>query len=104
MPAEDAQKSEVHHTTADADGSPAAAGDRKATRQVGTDASRQTPKVIPEPPSPNTQIIRDDSDAGGPITILSDDPDLIPPKPPVDPFPTERTPEIDPPRPPAKPS
>jgi hypothetical protein len=98
MSASDAQKSEIHTSTADAGTSPHAAGDRETTRSdAGRDLSHESPKLIPEPPSPNTEIIRDDSDAGGPIVILSDDPDLIPPKVPKDPFPTDRTPQIDPP-------
>jgi hypothetical protein len=92
-----AQKSEVHTSTADAESSPTSSGDRETTHDLGRDGPHESPKMSPEPPSSNTEIIRDDSDAGGPIVILSDDPDLIPPKAPKDPFPTDRKPEIDPP-------
>lgn len=45
----------------------------------------------------HTIIIRDDTDDGGPLVIVSDDPDLNPPRASQNPFPTDGTPEIDPP-------
>jgi hypothetical protein len=93
----DAQKSEVHDTTADASTSPTSQGDRATTRHAGGDKSRETPKQQPEDLSPDTRIVRDDTSEGGPLVVESDDPDLNPPRTPKDPFPTDRKPEIDPP-------
>ena len=42
-------------------------------------------------------IVRDDTDVGGPLVIVSDDPALDTRGLPADPFPTDGTPEIDPP-------
>jgi len=42
----------------------------------------------------HTIIIRDDTDDGGPLVIVSDDPDLNPPRASQNPFPTDGTPEI----------
>ena len=92
----DAQKSEVHDTTADASTSPTAAGDRQTTQRVAN--APETPhdhRNIPAP-SPGTTINDDAAEDGGPIVITSDDPDLNPPRVPSDPFPTDGTPEIDP--------
>jgi hypothetical protein len=97
MSSSDAQKSEVHDTTADADASPTSSGDQATTRKSGTDKSRETPKRELEGLSPGTRIVRDDTSDGGPLVVESNDPDLNPPRTPKDPFPTERTPEIDPP-------
>ena len=99
MSASDAQKSEVHATTADASTSPAGPADQDATRrpvypgQVAADTSRRPIDPMP----PGTQVVCDDTDEGGPLVVKSDDPDLNPPRVTKDPFPTERTPEIDPP-------
>ena len=99
MSASDPQKSEVHATTADASTSPTAPADQDATRrqahpgQTTADASRRPIDPMP----PGTQVVRDDTDEGGPLVVKSDDPDLNPPRVTKDPFPTERTPEIDPP-------
>ena len=97
MSSSDAQKSEVHDTSADAGSSPASRGDRDTTLASGTDKTRPTPKRELEGLSPDTHIVRDDTDDGGPLVVESNDPDLNPPQTPKDPFPTERTPEIDPP-------
>ena len=94
---QDPQKSEVHESTADASTSPTAAGDSRTTRQQPGQRRRTTPKRHPEPLSPDTTIVQDDSDDGGPIVVESADPELNPPQTPKDPFPTNRTPEIDPP-------
>ena len=95
MSVSDAQKSEIHQTTADASTSPTAANDEAPTRSAG---KHTTPwnqsKLVPEPPI-NATIVKDDTDAGGPLVIKSDDPDLNPPRAPIDPFPTLGTPEID---------
>ncbi|HEX8912610.1 MAG TPA: hypothetical protein VF796_09660 [Humisphaera sp.] len=101
MSASDAQKSEVHATTGDAASSPAADGgpDEKfrvpVPRPGQADAGGQKGSV--ERVSAGTRVLRDDTDAGGPLVVESDDPDLNPPRVPRDPMPTERTPEIDPP-------
>lgn len=97
MSVSDAQKSEVHYTTADASTSPTAEGDAVATRQSARPRDPwNDAKINPEPPV-RTNIVRDDTDQGGPLVIESDDPDLNPPRLPENPFPTDRTPEIDPP-------
>lgn len=108
MTSSDAQKSEVHYATADADGSPTAEGDAADTREMTKNdrhpdakhrdpASAEHPPRMPSPLTPGTHIVRDDTDVGGPLVVESDDPELSPPHVPIDPFPTERTPEIDPP-------
>jgi len=95
MSVSDAQKSEVHQATGDASTSPTATDDELATRRSGEEtAPWDESKLVPEPPI-NATIVKDDTDAGGPLVIQSDDPDLNPPRPPVDPFPTLGTPEID---------
>ena len=91
----DSQMSEVHSTTGDASTSPTAEGDAATTHGQSTPPTN-SPKVNPDPPS-DVHIIRDETDVGGPLVIESSDPDLNPPHPPVDPFPTDGTPEIDPP-------
>jgi hypothetical protein len=88
----DAQKSEVHATTADASTSPAAGNVPVAVEIVAS----ARPHLHLSPPA-HTEIVRDDTDVGGPLVITSDDPDLNPPRVPIDPFPTDATPEIDPP-------
>src|SRR5688572_7297658 len=93
----DAQKSEVHDTTADADSSATASGDRDTTHASGTDKTRPVPQRQIGDLSSDTRIVSDDTDEGGPLVVESNDPDLNPPRTPKDPFPTERTPEIDPP-------
>lgn len=102
MNSSDAQKSEVHAVTADAEGSPTSDADEQATleharrrQQAPTTPPAINPKLAPV--VGHTVILRDDTDVGGPLVITSDDPDLNPPHVPVDPFPTDRTPEIDPP-------
>ena len=102
MATSDAQKSEVHDTSADASTSPIAGGDTETTRHPGQDASTQSkkqhhPQRQPERLTPDTTIVTDDTDVGGPLVVQSGDPDLNPPQTPKDPFPTMRTPEIDPP-------
>ena len=98
-----AQKSEVHSTSGDAETSPQAdRGDRRSG-QATTDATTR-PGHSPErlvrpldPPLGGMEVVSDDSDAGGPVVIRSEDPGLNPPHVPQDPFPTDRKPEIDPP-------
>jgi hypothetical protein len=97
MSTSDAQKSEVHDTTADADSSPNSRGDRATTRNSGTAKATDTPKRQIEGLSPETRIVRDDTSDGGPLVVESNDPDLNPPRIPKVPFPTEGKPEIDPP-------
>lgn len=98
MATSDAQKSEVHETTADASTSPTAAGDAATTRRAGHDKKpRRRPQRHPDPLTPGTVIVRDDTDEGGPLVVKSDDPVLNPPKTPKHPFPTERESEFDPP-------
>ena len=95
MSVSDVQKSEVHESTADASTSPAAFDDELASKKSDQQAAPwNEPKLVPEPPI-NATIVKDDTDAGGPLVIKSDDPDLSPPKAPIDPFPTLGTPEID---------
>jgi hypothetical protein len=89
MSSSDAQKSEVHDTTADAATSPLAPGDRKTTRQAGHDAARTDPKMQPEPPS-DVNIVRDDTSDGGPLVVESNDPDLAAPPAPRKPATPER--------------
>ena len=102
MAASDAQKSEVHAMTGDASGSPAG-DDGVGERAVRVDPDRPgqadagRDKWSVEPLQGQTRVVRDDTDAGGPLVIQSDDPDLNPPRVPQDPLPTERMPEIDPP-------
>jgi hypothetical protein len=93
----DTQQSEVHTTTGDASTSPTGEGDATTTRGQSTPPT-DSPKLNPEPPS-DVHIIRDETDVGGPLVIESTDPDLNPPHPPIDPFPTDGTPQIDPPVP-----
>lgn len=91
-----AQKSEVHATTADAEGSRTSDGDEAST--VHSSHERHAPHgehYPSSPPSADTHVVRDDTDAGGPLVIESSDPDLNPPRVPIDPFPTDRKPEID---------
>jgi hypothetical protein len=96
MTSSDAQKSEVHDSTADADGSPTAEGDAAETRRaVYRDIEPEHEYRTPSPPSAGTHIVKDETDVGGPLIIESDDPDLSPPHVPIDPFPTDGTPEID---------
>lgn len=100
MATSDAQKSEIHERTGDAGSSPTNPGDTDTTRRRGTDPSHHAPSQHePTPLSPDTNVISDETDYGGPLVIESNDPDLNPPKVPIDPFPTERKPEIDPPVP-----
>ncbi len=96
MSVSDAQKSEVHSTTGDADSSPTPAGPnsgRESRKEVWPEKL-----VRPlEPMPPGTTIVRDDTDDGGPLVIESDAPGLKHPDVPKDPFPTLGTPQIDPP-------
>ena len=101
MSVSDAQKSEVHASTGDASTSPLAAGDTQTTRSVArTGSPDDRPQWPLEPMPAETQVVRDDTDEGGPLIVKSSDPNLNPPSVPRDPFPTERTPEFDPPPPP----
>jgi hypothetical protein len=96
MASSEAQKSEVHDSTADADGSPTAEGDSAVTRSaVYRAVEPEHPHRVPSPLTPGTHIVKDETDVGGPLIIESDDPDLSPPHVPIDPFPTDGTPEID---------
>jgi len=103
MSTEDAQKSEVHAATADAESSPTSAGDAAFTRPAG--AAAPAPSFerngivapVSHGPVKDVHIVDDLTDEGGPLVIESTDPDLNPPHVPIDPFPTERKPEIDPP-------
>jgi len=78
MSSSDAQKSEVHDTSADASTSPTARGDTKTTRQAGHDAAKLDPKMQPEPVR-DVNIVRDDTNNGGPLVVESNDPDLAAP-------------------------
>jgi hypothetical protein len=92
------QKSEVHESTADASTSPTGGADQETTRRTDPDRPPQddSSKVPLRPPT-DVRIIEDQTDDGGPLVVESSDPDLNPPRVPVDPFPTEGKPEIDPP-------
>jgi hypothetical protein len=93
----DPQKSEVHESTADASTSPTGGADQETTRHNPADRARSNPDPLnPDPPT-DVHIVRDETDDGGPLVIESSDPDLNPPRAPIDPFPTDRKPEIDPP-------
>lgn len=91
------QKSEVHSVTEDASTSPATSAPEtpNSPRPAGQKPSGSV--RVPDVRLGQVEIVRDDSDAGGPIVLKSDDPALRHPEPPVDPFPTDRMPEIDPP-------
>ena len=95
------QKSEVHATTGDASTSPTGGGDVETTRTGPVDRARSGsdpdhPRVAPVPPQ-DVHVVSDETDVGGPLVIESSDPDLNPPRAPINPFPTDRKPEIDPP-------
>ena len=97
MSSADAQKSEVHAATADAETSPTAAGDRDTTvRATGHGKAPADPNPR-NPTGPDVRVLRDDTDSGGPLVVQTDDPDLNPPRVPIVEFPTDRKPEIDPP-------
>jgi hypothetical protein len=103
MSVSDAQKSEVHTSTADASSSPVASGDQEMTKgAVRPQRSSDQPQWPLESIGAGTKVVKDDTDEGGPLVVKSDDPRLNPPVAPRDPFPTERKPEIDPPAPPGK--
>lgn len=94
--ASDAQKSEIHESTADASTSPTAGGDQQATRQGAKGGDDRVPagaKVPLERPA-DVRILGDETDAGGPLRIETDDPDLEPRQT----FPTERGPQARPPK------
>jgi hypothetical protein len=94
----DAQKSEMHVTTGDADSAPTSSGDQAGTHATGAPNSGGEARTRPlDPPLGGADVVRDDTDAGGPLVITSDDPNLSPPRAPQVPFPTDRKPEIDPP-------
>jgi len=96
----DEQQSEVHEVTADAAIKPIAEEDEITTKHIVSDRPLHVPvdqMRIPEPMSSGTHIVSDETDFGGPLVIVSDDPELNPPKVPIDPFPTDGTPQIDPP-------
>ena len=98
MTSSDAQKSEVHAATGDAEGSPTSDGDQQSTIDMTRGGKApEHPHRMPTPLTPGTHIVRDDTSVGGPLVIETDDPDLLPPNIPQDPFPTDRKPEIDPP-------
>ncbi|MGN6625841.1 MAG: hypothetical protein ACTHLN_04410 [Tepidisphaeraceae bacterium] len=98
MSSSDAQKSELHESTADASTSPTAPGDERTTIADTPHAHAPWPtdRVV-APRVSGVRIIQDDTDEGGPLVVESDDPALNPPRVPSEPFPTDRTPEIDPP-------
>lgn len=96
MTSSDAQKSEVHAATADADSSPTRDADLSTRGSMHRTGWTEPPRQ-PTPLSPGTHVVRDETGVGGPLIVESDDPDLSPPHVPIDPFPTERKPEIDPP-------
>jgi hypothetical protein len=91
-----AQQSEVHRTTADAEASPTSDDNAQSPGPAGEKVPWNSTPRAAEPLTTGTQVVSDDTDVGGPLIIKSDDPDLNPPAVPVDPFPTDRTPEIDP--------
>lgn len=91
------QKSEVHAATGDASTSPVARGDEAATRKTGKGRSPGGDVRVPDLHLNEVEVLRDDSDVGGPIVVKSEDPELQHLELPVDPFPTDRKPEIDPP-------
>lgn len=96
MNSSDAQKSEVHAATADADGSPTA--DIQERDTIDLTRGQHTPDHpvrMPSPLTPGTHIISDDTSNGGPLVVETDDPELSAEHTPKDPFPTERKPEID---------
>lgn len=92
---QDPQKSEVHRTTGDADSSPTPGGPAAGRSTEKTSPDRPARPIEPMPP--DTRIVRDETDVGGPLYIESDAPGLKHPDVPKDPFPTLGTPEIDPP-------
>lgn len=91
MASSDAQKSEVHESTADASSSPTARGDQKATRDAAGTADDRVPhgQQIPVEQPEKVRIVRDETDQGGPLVIETDDPDVVPKQT----FPTERGPQ-----------
>jgi hypothetical protein len=91
MASSDAQKSEVHESTADASSSPTARGDQKATKDAAGTADDRVPhgQPIPLERPDNVRIVSDETDAGGPLVIETDDPDVVPKQT----FPTERGPQ-----------
>lgn len=96
----DPQKSDVHESTADADTSPTADPDAQATRRAAPGRDQKAwpdapPPLVPDPPA-DVRIVDDQTDDGGPLVVESNDPDLNPPRAPIDPFPTLAKPEIDP--------
>ncbi|MDB5326552.1 MAG: hypothetical protein JWM57_2121 [Phycisphaerales bacterium] len=97
MSVADAQKSEVHAATADASTSPSAAGDAETTRPTGHGKAPADPNPRNPVGPVDLTIVKDETDAGGPLVIITADPALNPPRVPSDPFPTNGTPEIDPP-------
>jgi hypothetical protein len=91
------QASEIHATTGDASSAPT---DQGANATPAAPPPRRAPTAGPIDiggVEGGARIVRDDTDAGGPLVVETDDPDLNPPRVPSDPFPTDRTPEIDPP-------
>lgn len=90
------QKSEVHAVTDDASTSPTGR-DREVTRAGANGHAPAGDVRVPDLHLNEVEVVRDDSDNGGPIVIKSEDPKLQHLELPVDPFPTDRTPEIDPP-------
>ena len=103
MSTADAQKSEVHAATADAESSPTSAGDAATTRRarpagpIASPASLSPLNNVTTGPLQDLHIIDDQTDDGGPLVVESTDPELNPPHPPIDPFPTDGTPQSDPP-------
>lgn len=95
--ATDPQKSEVHQSTGDASTSPSAGQDQDTTRHTPSGRTPDPGRPVKPLNPPDFRIVDDQTDDGGPLSVESDDPDLNPPKAPIDPFPTDRKPEIDPP-------
>jgi hypothetical protein len=97
MSDEDAQKSEVHATTANASTAPTAEGEAETTRAKRNEhAPSAQPRDLPGIKG-GARVIEDQTDAGGPLVVETDDPDMQTLDLPKDEFPTERKPEIDPP-------
>lgn len=100
MSESEAQKSEVHEASEDARAGGRAPGDRQSVDATSHPDNAPEPLRRPlDPPLGGIHVIRDDTDAGGPLVIQTEDPNLNPPQVPQDPFPTDRKPEIDPPVP-----
>lgn len=93
------QQSEAHEVTGDASTSPVSDGDEQSTKNFKSAPGPHAPVeelIVPVEPH-GMHIVKDETDSGGPLVIVSDDPELNPPKVPIEPFPALGTPQIDPP-------